>query len=157
MRPFRTVTTRLPRNIAASRLNLHAEGSIALALAFAVAKNFARRRSDRGVEFATALPRGTVLRQDDCLLLPTLHLVVRVIELAEPVLIVRPATPTLWALYAYQIGNSHQPIMLTDDALVCPDILGMEQVLTYHGIPFERDERPFTPVSQVPSHGHVPS
>jgi urease accessory protein UreE len=118
-------------------------------------KTRARRRSNRGVEFATALPRGTMLRQDDCLVLPTLNVVVRVVELSEAVLVVHPATPTLWALYAYQIGNSHQPIMLTDDALICPDILGMEQVLTYHGIPFDREERPFTPVSQVPSHGHV--
>jgi hypothetical protein len=28
----------------------------------------------------------------------------------------------------------------------------MEQVLTYHAIPFTREERPFTPVSQAPGH-----
>ena len=117
----------------------------------------ARRRTDGGAEFATALPRGTVLRQDDLLLLTTTRLVVCIVEELEPVLIVRPETPQAWALYAYQIGNSHQPLMLTGEGLICPDILGMEQVLTYHGIPFERAERPFTPVSQLPNHGHVPS
>jgi urease accessory protein len=120
-------------------------------------KTRARRRTDAGTAFATALPRGTVLQQDDLLVLPTIRLVVRIVEEPEPVLIVRPETPQLWALYAYQIGNSHQPLMLTGEELVCPDILGMEQVLAYHGIPFARAERPFTPVSQLPNHGHIPA
>ncbi len=116
----------------------------------------ARRRSDGGLEFATALPRGTVLRESDCLIVTARKTVVRVIELPEAVLVVRPPTPEAWGLFAYQIGNSHQPIMLTSDAIVCPDVLGMEQVLSYHGIPFVREERPFTPLGQLSSHAHVP-
>ncbi len=46
------------------------------------------------------------------------------------------------ALFAYHIGNSHQPVMIADDAIVCPDALGMEQVLTYHAIPFLREQPP---------------
>ena len=38
------------------------------------------------------------------------------------------------------------------DAIVCPDVPGMEQVLTYHVIPFTREQRAFTPVSQAPGH-----
>src|SRR5262249_11374641 len=53
----------------------------------------ARRKTDNGTDFATALPRGTVLRQDDLLILPALRLVVRIVEDLEPVLIVRPETP----------------------------------------------------------------
>jgi urease accessory protein UreE len=120
-------------------------------------KTRARRRTDAGTDFATSLPRGTVLRQDDLLCLPTIRLVVRIVEELEPVLVVRPETPQLWALYAYQIGNSHQPLMLTGGELICPDILGMEQVLAYNGIPFVRAECPFTPVGQLPNHGHIPS
>lgn len=117
-------------------------------------KGRARRTSDSGFEFATALPRGTVLRDGDCFVFDTPPLAVGVVELAEPVLVIRPASPMEWALFAYHIGNSHQPLMLAEDALVCPDYLGMSQVLSYYGIPFSREDRPFTPVSQVSDHRH---
>jgi len=32
----------------------------------------------------------------------------------------------------------------------------MEQVLAYHGIPYERETRPFTPLGQIPGHLHQP-
>ena len=117
------------------------------------AKTRARRRSDGGVEFATALPRATVLREDDCFILP--QLVVRVVERFEPVLVIDPRTPEEWGLFAYHLGNSHQSIMLTAGALVCADVPGARQVLDYHGIPYTRAERPFTPVTLNP--GHIPS
>ncbi len=114
----------------------------------------ARRVTDAGIEFATALPRATVLREGDCFLLNALRLVVRLVERAEPVFVIRPSTAWESALFAYHIGNSHQPIMLVDQEIVCPDILGVAQVLDYHGIPFARAARAFTPVGQVPSHRH---
>jgi urease accessory protein len=110
------------------------------------AKTRARRRSEGGVEFATALPRATVLRQDDCFILP--QLVVRVVERCEPVFVIDPRTPDEWALFAYHLGNSHQTIMVTDTTLVP----GARQVLEYHGIPYARAERPFTPVTLNPGH-----
>jgi urease accessory protein len=112
----------------------------------------ARRRTDNGVEFGTALPRGTVLREGDCFALENPRLVIVVRELAEAVLVVRPASLRDWALWGYCIGNSHQPLMIADDALVCAELPGMEQVLSYHAIPFTREIRPFTPVSQAPGH-----
>ena len=115
-------------------------------------KTRARRRTDAGVEFGTALPRGTVLHAGDCLALDNPPLVVVVRELAEPVLVVRPSSSAECALWGYHIGNSHQPIMIGDDELVCADLPGMEQVLTYHRIPFSREMRAFTPVSQAPGH-----
>ena len=114
----------------------------------------ARRRSDGGFEFATTLPRGTVLRQDDCLVFEPQQMVIRVVELEEPMLVVRPLSNREWGLFAYHIGNSHQPMMITDDAIVCPDALGMDQILTYHTIPFVRERRPFTPVGQASDHQH---
>ena len=114
----------------------------------------ARRQSDGGFAFATALARGTILREGHCLVFDIPPLIVRVVELAEPVLVVRPRAQTEWALFAYHIGNSHQPMMLAEDGIVCPDYLGMSQVLGYYDIPFSREARPFTPVSQVPSHRH---
>ena len=117
------------------------------------AKTRARRRSDGGTEFATALPRATVLRQDDCFVLP--GLIVRVVERLEPVYVIDPRTPEEWGLFAYHLGNNHQPLMLTAGALVCADVPGARQVLDYHGIPYMREERAFTPVTLNP--GHLPA
>src|SRR5262245_32544652 len=78
-------------------------------------KTRARRRSDAGFEFATALARGTVLRDGDCFVFEAPPVVVRVAEAAEAVLVIRPQTSQDWALFAYHIGNSHQPIMLAAD------------------------------------------
>ena len=120
-----------------------------------------RRRSDGGLEFATALPRGTVLRDGDCLILEELRTVIEVRERAEPVFVVDPKTQKDWARFAYAIGNSHQPLALTEASIVCPDIPGMEQVLEYHGIPFRRGLMPFTPLGlgtdpYSPGHQHTP-
>jgi urease accessory protein UreE len=118
-----------------------------------------RRRSDSGLEFGTILARGSVLRADDCFVLDEAAAIIAVVEREEPVFVVRPATPAEWALFAYHIGNSHQPLMIAEDGLVCPDAPGMDQVLRYHGIPFVRAARSFTPVGlgQVyASHRHQP-
>jgi urease accessory protein len=117
-------------------------------------KTRARRRSDGGCEFATSLARGTVLREGDALVLETLRLVVRVVEQQEAVFVITPETPCEWALFAYHIGNGHQPIMLIDDGIVCLDVMGMAQLLEYHAIPYERSRRAFTPVGQIPAHQH---
>jgi urease accessory protein len=114
----------------------------------------ARRVTSAGVEFATALPRGTVLRKGDCLVLDAARVVVRVIECDEQVLVVRPANALQAAEYAYHIGNSHSPMMLEDGAIICPELPGMTRLLDYHGIPFERAERPFTAIGNSAGHRH---
>jgi len=121
-----------------------------------------RRRSDGGVEFGTALSRGTVLRDGDCLVVPELSLVVAIVERPEPVFVIAPESPAQWATFGYHIGNSHQPLMVVEGALMCPDVPGMEQVLRYHGIPFTRGEHAFTPMSlggclYAAGHQHSPS
>jgi urease accessory protein UreE len=115
-----------------------------------------RWRSDGGFEFGTALPRGAVLRHGECLVFAEQEIVVQVVALAEPVFVVTPASPAEWGLFAYHIGNSHQPLMLTDEAILCPDVPGMAQVLAYHRIPYAPESRVFTPVGQVPGHQHQP-
>ncbi len=115
----------------------------------------ARRRTDAGTEFATALPRGTVLRGGDLLPVDDLRLVVAVVERAEPVCVIEPATPREWGLFAYQIGNCHQPLMVDGAALVCPDVTGVAMMLEHFRIPYRRDERPFTPASGLADHRHV--
>jgi hypothetical protein len=47
--------------------------------------------------------------------------------------------------------------MVTDTAIVCPDLPGMAEVLAHHHIPFARAVRPFTPVGlDGPAHRHQP-
>jgi urease accessory protein len=113
-----------------------------------------RRRTDGGVEFGTSLPRGTVLRAGDCLVLEEERLVVSVVERAEPVFIIQPRGEAESALFAYHIGNRHQPLMIENGSLVCPDVPGVEPLLQQHRMPYSRAVRPFTPVATTTGHHH---
>ncbi len=113
-----------------------------------------RRTTDGGVEFGTSLPRGTVLRDGDRFVLDAERLVVAVAAQAEAVFVVTPRDAQEWALYAYHIGNRHQPIMVTANALVCPDAPGVESLLQQHRMPYARAMQPFTPVAPVAGHQH---
>jgi urease accessory protein UreE len=117
----------------------------------------ARRVSDQGFEFATTLPRGTVLGDGDAFVLDAPQLVIRVIERHEQVLVVESGSEDERALYAYHIGNSHQPLMIAAGVLICLDSPEMTQVLSYHGIPFTKAVRSFTPVGRVADHRHSSS
>src|SRR5215472_16082193 len=75
-----------------------------------------RRVTDSGVEFGTSLPRGTVLGDGDCFVLDAERLVVSVVARAEPVFVIEPRDPREWALFAYHIGNRHQPLMIAGGA-----------------------------------------
>jgi len=114
-----------------------------------------RRRTDGGVEFGTALPRGTVLRDGDCLVLDAERLLVAIVERDEPVFVIEPRDAPEWALFAYHIGNRHQPLMITAGALVCPDAPGVERLLQQHHMPYTRAMRPFTPAATVAGHSHA--
>ena len=113
-----------------------------------------RRRTDGGVEFGTSLPRGTVLRGGDCFVLDEARVVVAVVERPEAVFVIEPRSAPEWALFAYHIGNRHQPVMITDRSLVCPDVPGVEQLLQQHRMPYRRDTLPFTPAATVAAHSH---
>jgi urease accessory protein len=113
-----------------------------------------RRMSDGGLELALSLPRGTVLRAGDCLVLDDERVVVAVEEKPEPVFVIEPRTAPEWGLYAYHIGNRHQPVMITAQSIVCPDVPGVEQLLAQQRIPFRRALLPFTPATAVAGHHH---
>lgn len=113
-----------------------------------------RRRTDAGVEFGTSLPRGTVLRAGDLFILDAERLVVAIVERAEPVFVIEPRGAEEWALFAYHIGNRHQPMMITTRSLVCPDVPGVEQLLAQHHMPYTRATLPFTPAATTASHQH---
>jgi urease accessory protein len=113
-----------------------------------------RRRTDAGVEFGTSLPRGTVLHGGDCFVLDEARILVTVVEQPEDVFVVEPRSPQEWALYAYHIGNRHQPIMITERGLVCPDVSGVEALLQRHRMPYARATLPFTPAGAGVGHHH---
>ena len=71
------------------------------------------------------------------------------VERPEPVFVIEPRHASEWALFAYHIGNRHQPLMITDRAIVCPDVPGVEQLLQQQHIPYTRAMRPFTPATAV--------
>ena len=113
-----------------------------------------RRQSDGGLAFGLSLPRGTMLRGGDCLVVDEAMTVVVVIERPEPMFLIEPRTPQEWGLFAYHIGNRHQPLMITERSLVCPDMPGVEQLLQQHDMPYVRSTLPFTPAATVAGHQH---
>jgi urease accessory protein len=113
-----------------------------------------RRRSDGGIEFGLSLPRGTVLRGGDCFVIDADRTVIIVVEQPQPVFVITPRSAPDWALYAYHIGNRHQPAMITDTAIVCPDVPGVQQLLDQQHIPYTRAMLPFTPATAVSGHHH---
>ena len=117
-------------------------------------KGRGRRVSAAGLEFGTALPRGTILRDGDCFVLDGLGAVVMVVEREEPVFLIAPGSPAAWGLIAYHIGNNHQPMMIAGECIVCPEVPGMEALLVQHQITFSRAMRGFTPVGLTPDHRH---
>lgn len=115
-------------------------------------KTRGRRRSDGGVEFGTSLPRGSMLRGGDCLVLDAARVIVEVVERREQAFVIEPQTASEWGTFAYHIGNGHLPLMITDRTLVCPDMPGVEMLLQYHKIPYQRADIAFTPVATFVDH-----
>ena len=111
-----------------------------------------RGRSDGGVAFDLSLPRGTILRGGDCLVLDEAKMVVVVVERPEPVFLIEPRTPRDWGLFAYHIGNRHLPLMIAEAGIVCPDVAGVEQLFEQQRIPFARATLAFTPATSVANH-----
>lgn len=118
------------------------------------ARSHGRRRSDGGIDFAVSLPTGTILKEGDCFVLDAVKTIVSVREAAEPVFVIEPRTPQQWAYYAYQIGNRHQPLMIGEAELICPQEPGVERVLQQLHIPYTSASRRFTPAVQTPGHLH---
>ena len=113
-----------------------------------------RRTSDGGMEFGAALPRGTLLRGGDCFVHDEGRTVIVVVERPEPVFVIVPDTPQEWGLFAYHIGNRHQPLMITERGIVCPDEPGVGRLLEQQHIPYTRATLPFTPATGAAPHHH---
>jgi urease accessory protein len=106
----------------------------------------------QGREIALALPTGTRLQAGDLLSAPAGWIAV---ELAlEDLLLVRPRSSQETAFVAYQIGNRHLPLAIDEQGLKTLYEPVLESYLGQQGIPVERAQLPFTPVSATSGHRH---
>jgi urease accessory protein len=110
-------------------------------------------RTVQGREIALALPTGTRLQADD--LLPTAEGLIRVECALEDVLLIRPRGLQETAFVAYQIGNRHLPLEIGEQGLKTVYEPVLETYLSQQGIPVERTQLPFTPVSAASGHRHA--
>jgi urease accessory protein len=107
----------------------------------------------QGKEVALALPTGTRLRAGD--LLPTAEGWIEVQLAPEDVLLIRPRSLQETVFVAYQIGNRHAPLEVADQGLKTLYEPVLEAYLVQQGIPVERTQLPFTPLSATSGHSHA--
>jgi urease accessory protein len=106
----------------------------------------------QGCEIALALPTGTRLQAGDLLAAPEGWIAV---ELAlEDILLILPRSLPETAFVAYQIGNRHLPLEIAEHGLKTLYEPVLETYLGQQGIPVERTQLPFTPVSATSGHRH---
>lgn len=115
-------------------------------------KTHGRRRSDDGIEFAISLEPGLTLVDGDCLLLEEERVVVVVREADEAVYVIRPKGKQEWAHYAYQIGNRHQKLMVTEQELVCLQDPAVQSLFEQMHIKYTEDRRSFTAAKVTSEH-----
>ena len=108
-----------------------------------------------GKEVAIALPTGTRLGAGD--LLPIEEGWIEVHLAPEDVLLIRPRTLQEIAFVAYQVGNRHLALEITDDGLKTLHEPVLASYLRQQGIPVERAQLSFTPISAMSGHSHASS
>jgi len=115
-------------------------------------KSRQKLRTLRGTEVALALPTGSRLQAGD--LLPTTEGWITVTLAPEEVLLIRPRSLRESAFVAYQIGNRHLPLEIVEDGLKTLYEPVLEAYLGQQGVPVERTQLPFTPVTATSGHRH---
>jgi urease accessory protein len=108
-----------------------------------------------GKEVALALPTGTRLSAGD--LLPIEEGWIEVHLAPEDVLLIRPRTLQETAFVAYQVGNRHLALEITEDGLKTLYEPALASYLRQQGIPIEQARLSFTPIGATLGHGHTSS
>jgi urease accessory protein len=116
-------------------------------------KSRQKLHTQQGLEVALALPTGSRLQTGD--LLPTAEGWIEVVLAQEDVLMIRPRSLQETAFVAYQIGNRHLPLEIVDAGLKTLYEPVLEAYLRQQGIPVERTQLPFTPVTAMSGHRHA--
>jgi urease accessory protein len=117
-------------------------------------RRWTRRRAvtAAGRMIALALPTGSVLQHAEVLAVePDWYLVVE--ARPEPVLAAFPRDRAEAIRLAFDIGNRHFSLALDGDAMLAPDDVAIEQLLTRLGVPWERRQAVYDPIGGG-GHGH---
>jgi urease accessory protein len=107
----------------------------------------------QGHEIALALLTGTRLQAGD--LLSTTEGWVEADPAPEDVMLIHPLSRQETAFVAYQIGNRHLPLEIGEQGLKTVYEPILETYLEQQGLPVERTQLPFTPVSATSRHPHT--
>lgn len=117
-------------------------------------KGHGKRLSDQGTAFGISFPAGTLLKEGDCLLLESAKIMILVHEALEEVYVLQPQSAQEFARLAYQIGNRHQTLMITDKELICLQEIAIKSLFDQLGVSYTCQRRPFTGVLNVNHHSH---
>ena len=113
-----------------------------------------RAQLDSGEEIGVILPRGTVLREGDCLGNENGELQVRVRAADEAVSTVRVDDGLLLARAAYHLGNRHVPLQITANYLRYQHDHVLDDMLKQMGLDVVCEQAPFEPEAGAYSGGH---
>jgi len=75
-------------------------------------------------------------------------------QTTEPVLVINLHDAASAAVVAWSVGNLHQPLQVTKDALITIDDPAVRQLCQQQHIEFSLDQRIFQPVRTVIGHHH---
>ena len=109
-------------------------------------KMHSKHTTDQGVPFAISLPLGSRIEKGQCLVAKEKKLLISVEEAVENVVILSPQTSQEFAYLAYQIGNRHQALMITETELICLAEHAVMHLLSQLDIPYTKGQRSFSGV-----------
>jgi urease accessory protein UreE len=75
-------------------------------------------------------------------------------QMPEPVLVINLDDASTAAVVAWSVGNLHQPLQVTKEALITIDDPAVRQLCQQQHIEFSIDQRIFEPVRTVIGHHH---
>ena len=108
--------------------------------------NRRRLTTTGGREVALALPTGSVLEPGTVFAVEAdWYLVVE--SRPEPLLAIYPGSQDEAVRIAFEVGNRHFTLAVEDDALLVPDDLAMEQLVSRLGVRWERRRAHYSPLA----------
>lgn len=109
-------------------------------------------RTKRGIEIAIALPTGTILNDSDILYRDDKSYIAVEAE-KEDVISIQLDDITGSAMIAYELGNRHAPVSISNSRLMTPYNHLIEDLLKRLSIRYERSKDIFEPFRTTASHG----
>ena len=112
-----------------------------------------RAKLDDGREAALLLPRGSILRDGDCLFDPAANVAVVIKAAAETLSMARAGSHHMLCRAAYHLGNRHVPVQLGTDWLAYEHDHVLDEMVRSLGLEVSVETRPFEPEAGGYGHG----